>query len=273
MILPLDWRVGAADTGCLSARSLHLQRGGRAVLYDVDLTARPGRVLVLVGPNGAGKSSLLELLAGLRKPTRGLVTLDGRSLARWHAPELARRRAMLSQHVQLGFGFRAWEVVALARGTATPAARAAAGWIEQALQAAQVLHLRDRRYTELSGGEQRRVQFARVLAQLSDTRAETPPWLMLDEPEAGLDIAHQHTVLREASARARHGWGVIVVLHDLNLAARYADDIALLANGRLLRHGPPDAVLEGKALSAAYGCPLRHVATADARAPRVIVAG
>lgn len=273
MIRPLDWRVGAVDSGCLFARNLHLQRGGRPVLHDVDLTARPGRMLVLVGPNGAGKSSLLELLAGLQAPTRGSVTLDGRSLARWRAPELARRRAMLSQHVQLGFGFRAWEVVGLARSTAAPTAQAPAGWIELALQAAQALHLRDRRYTELSGGEQRRVQFARVLAQLSDASAEAPPWLLLDEPDAGLDIAHQHAVLHEASARARHGWGVIVVLHDLNLAARYADDIALLANGRLLRHGPPDAVLESKALSAAYGCPLRHVATSDAHATRVIVAG
>lgn len=273
MNLPLDWRRDDPDAGCLVADDVHLDLRGHSILRGIDLTAQPGRMLVLVGPNGAGKSTLLALLAGLQAPSRGAVNLDGRPLAHWSAPALARRRAMLSQHVQLGFGFRVWEVVGLARGPSPVPARAEAPWIGQALRAAQVAHLRDRRYTELSGGEQRRVQFARVLAQLDHADATRPPWLLLDEPEAGLDIAHQHAVLREAARRARRGWGVVVVLHDLNLAARYADDVALLAGGRLLRHGAPAAVLEGGLLSAAYGCALRHVRTADERAPCVIVAG
>lgn len=271
MNLPLDWRTDTPDAVCLCARDVGLQRGGQTILDGIDLTAHPGRLLALVGPNGAGKSSLLGLLAGLQPPSRGAITLDGRALARWPIEALARRRAMLSQHVQLGFGFRAWEVVGLALGPSYEPIDETTPWIAQALRAAHALHLRDRRYTELSGGEQRRVQLARVLAQLREAGTDAPPWLLLDEPEAGLDVAHQHAVLQRAVGQARRGWGVIAVLHDLNLAARYADDVALLAGGRLLRHGPAAQVLEDGLLSSAYGLPLRSV-TVDTAVGRVIVA-
>src|SRR6185437_2943825 len=125
--------------------------------------------------------------------------------------------------------------------------------VEAALRAARVWHLRERNYLQLSGGEQRRVQLARVLAQAGMATDGQPAWLLLDEPEAGLDIAHQHFMLRLARQLSRQGHGVIVVLHDLNLAARYADEIALLANGRLLRHGTPGQALDPELLSAVYG--------------------
>jgi iron complex transport system ATP-binding protein len=106
------------------------------------------------------------------------------------------------------------------------------------------------------------VQLARVLAQVWES-GDGPSWLLLDEPEAGLDIAHQHFVLRRARLLSCQGYGVVVVLHDLNLAARYADEVALLAGGRLLRHGPPDEALEPRVLSEVYGLPLRRVATGE----------
>lgn len=235
-------------TACLVATAVSLQRGGRLVLKKVSITARPGRLLVLVGPNGAGKSTLLGVLSGRLAPETGRVTLDGRSLQQWHPRDLARRRAMLSQRVDLEFGFGVDEVVALGRSPhAADTLRAAHAW-----------NLRGRSYMGLSGGEQQRVQLARVLAQVWDGAAEGS-WLLLDEPEAGLDIAHQHFILRRAKECAEQGFGVIAVLHDLNLAARYADDIAVLANGELHRHGAPTEALDTALLSSIYGIPLaRH---------------
>ncbi|WP_153242553.1 heme ABC transporter ATP-binding protein [Frateuria defendens] len=250
----------AADRhGELAAEGVHWWRDGRRVLEGASLKAQPGRLLVLIGPNGAGKSSLLAVLAGLGQPTQGRATLDGRSLANWTPEALARRRAMLSQQVQLGFAFRVEEVVRLGRsphGAAREDGRDGE-IVDAALRAAHAWSLRGRPYPQLSGGEKQRVQLARVLAQVWDAR-DAPAWLLLDEPEAGLDIAHQHFVLRRAQAMARQGFGVIAVLHDLDLAVRYADEVALLAQGRVLRHGPPAQVLDPAVLSTAYGLPLRR---------------
>ena len=259
---PLDWQPEqAVNIGLLHARDVHLSYAGRDVLRGVTLRAQPGRLLALVGPNGAGKSSLLKLLAGLNTPSSGKVTLDGRSLLDWSPMLLACRRAMLSQRVQLGFAFRVEEVVLLGRsphGMHT-AGSVDQGIVEAALLAVQAAHLRGRNYLELSGGEQQRVQLARVLAQVWE-RGDGPTWLLLDEPEAGLDIAHQHHVLQRAHVFARQGHGVIAVLHDLNLAARYADEVALLARGQLLRCGSPLHALDPDVLSRVYGIALRRSA-------------
>jgi iron complex transport system ATP-binding protein len=261
MNVAVDWRdASCADVAhALEARDVHLSYGGRRVLQAIDLRATPGRVLALIGPNGAGKSSLLSLLAGLRRPSVGDVMLDGRALHAWPAHELAARRAMLSQRVQLGFAFRTEEVVMLGRspqGAARPRA-ADLRIADAAMHATRTTHLRGRNYLELSGGEQQRVQLARVLAQVWDCR-DAPGWLLLDEPEAGLDIAHQHDLLQQARALTRQGFGVVAVLHDLNLAARYADDIALLAQGRLVCHGDPGHALDAEVLSRIYGIPLQR---------------
>lgn len=245
-------------TACLVATDVSLQRGGRVVLKKVSITARPGRLLVLVGPNGAGKSTLLGVLSGRLAPETGSVTLDGRSLQQWHPRDLARRRALLSQRVDLEFGFGVDEVVALGRSPHAADTLRDARIVDGALRAAHAWNLRGRSYMGLSGGEQQRVQLARVLAQVWDGAAEGS-WLLLDEPEAGLDIAHQHFILRRAKECAEQGFGVIAVLHDLNLAARYADDIAVLANGELHRHGAPAEALDTSLLSSIYGIPLaRH---------------
>jgi iron complex transport system ATP-binding protein len=265
MNTPLDWRALSGREGTLLAQDIHVRRQDRWVLQSVSLKAHPGRVLALVGPNGAGKSSLLGALAGWIAPSLGEVSLDGKSLADWPAMALARRRAMLSQNVQLGFAFRVEEVVMLGR---TPSGRRSlqaqdAAIVEHALRLAQVAHLRGRNYLELSGGEQQRVQLARVLAQVWE-QEEGPCWLLLDEPEAGLDIAHQHDMLRQMRELSRRGYGVIVVLHDLNLAARYADDVALLTQGRLVRLGAPDHALDPFALSKVYGLALERMYINDA---------
>lgn len=268
MNIALDWRAAGTATmhQGLEAIDVHLSYGGRRVLQGIQLRAQPGRLLALIGPNGAGKSSLLAVMAGLRRPSLGEMQLDGRPVHAWASHELARRRAMLSQRVQLGFAFRVEEVVMLGRSPHGTLSRREADLsiVDAAMQATRVLHLRSRSYLALSGGEQQRVQLARVLAQIWDCR-EAPAWLLLDEPEAGLDIAHQHDMLLHAQAWARQGFGVVVVLHDLNLAARYADDIALLAQGRLIRHGEPTHALEADVLSRVYGMPLQRSLDEDGR--------
>lgn len=264
MNLALDWQpLPKTQTRTLEARDVYLSYGGRRVLQAVNLVARPGRLLSLIGPNGAGKSSLLSVMAGLCRPSLGEMLLDGQSLAGWPAHDLARRRAMLSQKVRLGFAFRVEEVVMLGRsphgGTPQDSDRRI---VEAALHATNARHLAGRNYLELSGGEQQRVQLARVLAQVWECGSE-PGWLLLDEPEAGLDVAHQHEMLRHAKGMAGQGYGVIVVLHDLNLAARYADDVALLAQGRLICYGHPSHALDTSMLSRVYGMALRRTATQD----------
>jgi iron complex transport system ATP-binding protein len=241
--------------GLLVAEGVGVVRQGRTILGHVSLTASPGRVLVLVGPNGAGKSTLLAVLSGRMRPDAGQVSLDGNPLHAWDPRALARRRAMLSQRVDLAFGFTALEVVLLGRSPHRHDAVRDDVIATAALRAAHAWELRDRRYTALSGGEQQRVQLARVLAQIWEGGPDGA-WLLLDEPEAGLDIAHQHFILRRARACAAMGLGVIAVLHDLNLAARYADEVAVLADGTLRRHGPPQEALDTALLSEIYGIPL-----------------
>ncbi|MFP4312251.1 MAG: heme ABC transporter ATP-binding protein [Nitriliruptoraceae bacterium] len=221
--------------------------GARALVDDVSLTIRPGRLHAVVGPNGAGKTTLLRLLTGDLEPDAGEVRLDGRPLPEWRPREVARERAVLSQQVVLQFAFTVTQVVAMGRApyrdrdTPADAARA----IAEALEATDITHLADRSYPTLSGGERRRADLARVLAQHT-------PVVLLDEPTAALDVHHQELVLAVARGLADRGCAVVAVLHDLNLAAAYADRIAVLAEGRLRADAPPDEALDADLLSEAY---------------------
>jgi len=251
----------------LSLEDVHVRIGGATLLGGVTLPVRPGEVVAVVGPNGAGKSTLLQVASGERAPSAGRAALDGRPLAAYAPERLAARRAVLPQQSALAFGFTAFEVAMLGRmpHAATGADHEAAAW--RALERAGVAHLAGRRYPTLSGGEQQRVHLARALAQL-DGPAGGPAggsagpaggparYLLLDEPTASLDLAHQHAVLALARAHAEAGGGVLVVLHDLNLAAQYADRLAVLRAGRLLADGPPAEVLDPALVHAAFDVPV-----------------
>ena len=239
--------------------------GATTILDDITLDVRYGRVLALVGPNGAGKSTLLAVLTGDAAATAGEVRLDGRPLAQWSSRELARTRAVLMQSNQVAFSFTAGDVVEMGRApwAGTEHADADDRLIAQALDRADVTHLAARAFPSLSGGEKARVSLARVLAQ--DTRI-----VLLDEPTAALDLRHQEEVLRVARALAGEGRAVVVVLHDLSLAAAYADDLAILAGGRLVAAGEPAAVLSEERITAVYGTPVRVLPDPDTGRPVIL---
>ncbi|GGJ26798.1 heme ABC transporter ATP-binding protein [Neoroseomonas lacus] len=244
----------------IEADGITVRAGGRALLEGVSLALRPGEVLAVVGPNGAGKSTLLRALAGDQAVAAGQVRVEGRALRAWRPGELARRRAVVSQQVALGFPMRAAEVVALARlpwHTTAQAGRDAAA-IALAMEQAGVAHLAGRAYRTLSGGERQRVQVARALAQLDGAAA--PAALLLDEPTASLDAGHRGQLLRLLRRLAAQGVAVLVVLHDLNEAAFVADRVAMLIDGRLAVLGGVAEALEPGLLQDAYGLPFRSVA-------------
>lgn len=231
--------------------------GRRMVLHDVSFAPAPGRLAVVVGPNGAGKSTLMKLLSGELAPVRGSVTLAGKPLASFSASALASRRAVVPQAATLAFPFTVREVVGL--GSSVPGFELVAECesVMRALGIADIAYLRDQPYTQLSGGERQRVHFARALCQLMAARtpaAETI--LLLDEPTSSLDLPHQMLLMRQARAEARAGRTVVAVLHDLNLAATWADEIVAVQGGRVVACGRPQDVLREETLSRIYGCPL-----------------
>ncbi len=230
------------------------RRGGgqaRLVLEGVDFEAVAGQVVALVGPNGAGKSTLLAALAGELALSAGAVELDGQPLSHWTTLDMARRRAVLPQTHTVGFPFTAREVVAMGRApwVRTERRELDEKQIAAAMAATDVEHLAARSFPTLSGGERARVALARVLAQDTAT-------LLLDEPTAALDLGHQEAVLRLAAARAAEGAAVVVVLHDLGIAAAYADRVAVLDAGRIAADGPPRDVLTTELLTRVYQHPV-----------------
>ncbi len=235
----------------LRLENVQISRGRKIVLADLNLEVRPGEVLGVLGPNGAGKSTLLGALCGELRADHGQVWLDQRQLGEWDGAQRAQRLAVLPQTSTLDFAFSVEEVVGMGRLPHQTGRTRDDEIIAEALQAADVGHLTGRRYTALSGGERQRVHLARVLAQLWP--GEAGQTLLLDEPTSMLDPLHQHTTLQAVRAFADHGAAVLVILHDLNLAARYCDRILLLDNGRPHALDTPQQVLRPESLKAVFG--------------------
>jgi len=235
----------------LEVEGLHLRRGSSDVLHDIDLQLLPNQVLGVLGPNGAGKSSLLGALCGELLPSQGRVMLQGKALDEWPGQARAQRLAVLPQVSSLGFAFRVEEVVGMGRLPHGSGQQRDREIVEAALRAADAWHLIDRSYLALSGGERQRVHLARVLAQLWPGAEGST--LLLDEPTSMLDPLHQHTTLQAVRSFADRGAAVLVILHDLNLAARYCDRILLLEGGRCHALASPPDVLTPTALKAVFG--------------------
>ena len=251
--ITLPERASAGSLVC-AAKGVGLSRGGRALLDDVSLELRAGEVLALLGPNGAGKSTLLSVLSGDVMPDQGAVQFGDRSIQDWSLVELSRRRSVLLQDNQLLFPFTVHQVVEMGRAPWRRTEREDEDneAISKAIDSADIAHLGNRRVPSLSGGERARVAFARVTAGRTGV-------LMLDEPTAALDIGHQESVLGLARERALAGDAVLVVLHDLNLAAAYADRIALLRDGQIVACDVPERVLTSEIVSHVYRTPVEVI--------------
>lgn len=247
----------------LSVRGLRCQRGCRAVLVGIGFELRAGEVLGVLGANGSGKSTLLATLAGELPAGGGEAALDGRPLAAWQVEALARRRALLPQSPSLSFDLDVRTVVGMG-AYPFPALGSAelAPLVQRALALADALPLLERRYLALSGGEQQRVQFARVLLQALAARAPGESrLLLLDEPTSSLDPRHQLLLLGTVAALARdEGLAALVVLHDVNLAAQWCDRLLLLADGAAAALGAPAEVLTPECLQRVYGVAAQVIA-------------
>lgn len=223
----------------------------QAVLKDVNLRLRPGEVVGLIGPNGAGKSTMVKMAAGLLRPDHGSARLFGRAPSDWRRRDLARVLAFAPQGAHLPPTFTVWESALLGR---TPyldflgmACKRDQQVTRQALERVGIAHLADRLVGELSGGERQRVVLARALAQ-------EPRCLLLDEPTTHLDVHHQVAILSLVRQLAvREGVAVLIVLHDLNLAATFADRLVLMVYGRVVAQGTPAEVLRYERLATIYG--------------------
>lgn len=235
----------------LRTQDLHIRRGQKTVLTGITLELKPGEVLGVLGPNGAGKSTLLSALSGELHAERPSVWLDDRELREWTGARRAQRLAVLPQVSTLDFAFRVEEVVGMGRLPHQSGRARDEEIVADALRAADAGHLMGRSYLALSGGERQRVHLARVLAQLWP--GEAGQTLLLDEPTSMLDPLHQHTTLQAVREFADRGAAVLVILHDLNLAARYCDRLLLLEGGRPVALDTPEQVLRPEPLKAVFG--------------------
>lgn len=238
----------------LVASHLRHRVGSRDLLYIPRFELPAREVVSVLGPNGAGKSTLLRLLAGETRPTEGEVRLGNDPLSSIPPSARARRLAVLPQEGHVSFPFQAHEIVRLGRIPHEGVVERVSDddVVEAALELCDASHLAGRAYGTLSGGERQRVQLARVLAQVWEDPGATR-FVLLDEPTSALDLAHQHSVLSLAARLAGAGIGVLVILHDLNLAAQYADRIVLLRDGRIVAEGRPADVLQPEVIRHVYG--------------------
>ncbi|CAM3599716.1 Hemin import ATP-binding protein HmuV [Klebsiella spallanzanii] len=234
----------------IDARNLTYSLNGRRLTNNVSLTLPGGEIVAILGPNGAGKSTLLRQLTGYLQPDSGHCSLFGRPLNGWPTAELAKVRAVMRQNFHMAFPFTVLEVIRMGRHP--HCTRNSRDETEHIMTLCGCSELASRDYRHLSGGEQQRVQLARLLVQLWDPEP-SPKWLFLDEPTSALDIHHQQHLFRllRQLVQERH-FNVCCVLHDLNLAARYADRIILLEKGLVIHNGTPQEVLTEPVLKSLY---------------------
>ncbi|MEL6789224.1 MAG: ATP-binding cassette domain-containing protein [Pseudomonadota bacterium] len=233
----------------------HVVRSGRAILNRASSACLPGMFTALCGPNGAGKTTALRVMTGSLVADEGRALLDGTDIDKIKNVELARRRAVVSQTSALSFPFRVHEVVTMGRAPhfGQPGQQRDDAVVAEAIEAMQLAPFVERNYLTLSGGEKKRVDIARSLAQIWDA----PPsgqsrWLFLDEPTNALDLKYQIELMRRLAGLAADGWGIVAVLHDLHLVHEYADDIWLFKDGSIIATGHTKDILTPQSIQDTY---------------------
>jgi len=238
----------------IHAENVSYAYDGSPVLDHLSFSIDEGAFFIVIGPNGSGKTTLMRILAGLLKPHQGTLAVQGRPIDAYRRRELARRVAFVPQQIPNDFPFIVSDVVLFGRtphmGTFGLESREDIGFARQAMAFTEVEHLAGRRLDQLSGGECQRVFIARAVCQ-------NPDIIVLDEPTASLDIAHQLRIMdMMEKMRKEKNVTVVMVSHDVNLAAMYADTLMLLNRGKIVKHGPPAEVLTYETLESVYGCTL-----------------
>ncbi len=253
----------------IEVTDLSYHAGKMALLSGQNFKVEAGEMLAILGPNGAGKSTLLKLLSRELSPGAGNIQFKGEALHSYNVLELARKRAVLMQHNTVSIAFRVKELVMMGRyphfelkpGLADEKV------VEEVMRDTEITHLSDREYNTLSGGEQQRVQLARVLAQIYDVPGSM---LLLDEPTNNLDMLHQQQILEMARRMADRGYAVICILHDINFASRYADKILMLKKGKLMAFGEPLQVVNCDIIHETFNIQVRLMPCEGFKCPLVV---
>ena len=240
----------------IKAKSIFWEVDNKRIIKDISLEISLGEVVSIIGPNGAGKSSFLNVLSGDIKPTSGSVSFDETNLKDISIQERSFMRSVMSQSQQIVYDFSVKEIIEMGwldRGIASYSGNFKEAVMKVASECS-VHDLLEQKFNTLSGGEQRRVHFARTLIQLwRPSNSHDPRYMFLDEPTANLDILHEQNLMKLVRSKAMEGIGILSILHDLNLAAKYSDKLVIFKNGSLIKSGSPEEVLQSKVLTEVYG--------------------
>ncbi|MBT30927.1 MAG: heme ABC transporter ATP-binding protein [Thalassobius sp.] len=232
--------------------------GRKTILRNCSLQIEPGKFTAVVGPNGAGKTTLLKILSGETKKFAGEVKLNGKNISNFKNHELSKLRAILPQHTVVNFPFTIEQVIEIGRYAFKDSSAAKEEVIDKAIALTGLEKYKGRHYQTLSGGEKQRVQMARVIAQLLHNSPD-PKYLLLDEPTSSLDLAQQHALLALAKKQCNRHIGVLAILHDLNLAIQYADDILFLKEGQTVAYGACNEVATTDVIEETFSHPVKLI--------------
>lgn len=259
----------------LTVNKLSLVRSGKHLLDQVSLSIQPGQLTIILGPNGAGKSTLLKCCSGALHADAGHIHLDNKPLADWSLADLAKKRAVLTQQIHMPFTLTVKEVVSLGLAPWSLSDQQANALIHETLIDVGMADTETRHYANLSGGEQQRIQLARVLVQLYadpnqnlDKYTKEPKYLFLDEPISALDLHQQQKVLRLLKTLTQKGLGIFCILHDINLAALYGDNLVLLEKGRVTFNSAPSQLSKGNQIETTYQADLIRLSHPDTQLPQ-----
>ncbi|WED22663.1 heme ABC transporter ATP-binding protein [Vibrio sp. JC009] len=240
----------------VSLKNISLKLSGKSILDNISVTFRPAELTILLGPNGAGKSSLLKMITR-EWACNGEIHYFDIPASDWKPEHIARHLGVLPQSSSLSFNFTVREVVELGAMTLKASQNQIRSIADKYMQASDISHLSDRLYPSLSGGEKQRVHLARILTQLEQSGNQKI--VLLDEPTSALDLSHQHKTLQQAKSLTKEGASVVAVIHDLNLAAKYADRVMILDQGKLVADGSPWETLTEEKILEVYNWPVKVI--------------
>ncbi len=240
------------------------------VVDTVDLSINEGEIVAVIGPNGSGKTSLLKSISNEMKSDSGNIQLAGEKMSDWPLPELAKHLAFLPQQSQLKFAFTVKEVIEFGRFPHGAGKVIDSKVVIEIAEILGLLEFMDRSYINLSGGEQQRVQLARVLAQVWREEDATPRLLLLDEPMNNLDIAYQNNLMQAIKHMVYQGVAVLMVLHDINLAISHADQLLALKRGKMLAKGSPSSIVTSEFIYSLFDVKAKIIQHPDTQKPLVV---